>query len=114
MYPMEETFKKEEMTTMTAVMNKLYGEGYKENFIAKEQGLEAQETKKIYLPADVKIANFYRFEGESDPADNSILYAIETSDGIKGMLVDSYGPNSNQKVTKFITEVEEITKKNPV
>src|ERR1051325_713901 len=99
---MEETFKKEEMTTMTDLINKLYATGYKENFVAKEYGLEAPSSKKMYLPNEVKIANFYRFEGESDPADNSILYAIETADGVKGMLVDAYGPNSNQKVTKFV------------
>jgi hypothetical protein len=109
-----ERFKKEEMTTMTGCMNKLTADGYTENFVAKDKGLEAPTTKKIYKPEQVKIDNFYRFEGESDPADNAIVYAIETNDGVKGMLVDSYGgPYANQLVSKFITEVEEISKKEP-
>lgn len=102
------------MTTMVGCMNKLQTDGYTENFIAKEKGIEAPSTKKVYEPCDVKIRNFYRFEGESDPADNTIVYAIETHDGIKGMLVDAYGgPYANRKVSQFITEVEHITKKEP-
>ncbi|MCD6065818.1 MAG: hypothetical protein K0S33_644 [Bacteroidetes bacterium] len=102
------------MTTMVGCMNKLHADGYTENFVAKEKGLEAPTNQKVYGPTEVKIANFYRFEGESDPADNAIVYAIETNDGIKGMLVDSYGgPYANRKISQFITEVEDITKKEP-
>jgi hypothetical protein len=108
-----ETFKKQEMATMVSCMNKLISEGFTENFIAHERGIEAPTKKKLYMPEDVRIVNFYRFEGESDPADNSILYVIETQDGIRGTLVDAYGPYSNPKVSKFISEVEEITKKEP-
>ena len=107
-------FKKENMTTMTGCMNKLQSDGYTENFVANEKGLEAPSTQNFYIPSEVKVDNFYRFEGESDPADNAIVYAIEANDGTKGMLVDSYGgPYGNQMVSKFITEVEEITKKTP-
>ena len=108
-----ENFKKENMTTMTDAMNKLQANGYTENFIAGEKGLEAPSKEKFYIPSEVKIDNFYRFEGESDPADSSIVYAIETNDGTKGMLVDSYGGNASELVSKFITEVEAITKKEP-
>lgn len=108
-----ETYKKEEMTTMTSCINKLQSEGYKENFIAKETGLEAPSSKKIYIPPQVKITNFYRFEGESDPADNAIVYSIETEDGVKGILVDSYGMSANAHISRFVTEVEEIAKKEP-
>ncbi|MBL7920167.1 MAG: hypothetical protein JNJ40_07610 [Bacteroidia bacterium] len=109
-----EPFKKEEMTTMVGCMNKLQSDGYTENFIAKERGLEAPSNKKVYTPEQIKINSFYRFEGESDPADNAIVYAVETNDGIKGMLVDSYGgPYADRKVSQFITEVGDITKKEP-
>ncbi len=109
---MKEPLKKIEMTTMTDCMNKLHADGYTENFVAKEKGLEAPSVKKSYSPSEVKIASFYRFEGESDPADNAIVYAIETNDGIKGMVVDSYGgPYANTKISKFITDVEDIAKK---
>jgi hypothetical protein len=103
-------FKKEEMTTMVSCTANLNAEGYTENFVAKEKGLEAPSNKKIYKPEDVKINSFYRFEGESDPADNSIIYALETNDGVKGLLIDGYGANTNSLVSKFVLEVEEIHK----
>ncbi len=102
---------KEEMTTMTSTTNRLQAEGYTENFVIKEVGLQAPTSGKLYNPDEVKINSFYRFEGESDPADNAIVYAVETNDGIKGILVDSYGAAASQKVSKFITEVEDITKR---
>jgi hypothetical protein len=109
-----EKFKKENMTTMTGIMNKLQSEGYTESFVASEKGIEAPSKQKFYIPSEVKIDNFYRFEGESDPADNAIVYALETNDGLRGTLVDSYGgAYANPQVSKFITEVEEIHKKEP-
>jgi hypothetical protein len=107
-----ESFEKSEMTTLTSRTNSLVKEGFTENFVVKEAGLIAPSTDKLYVPKEVKIVSFYRFEGESDPADNAILYAVETTDGTRGLLVDAYGgPYVNQKVGKFIKEVEEIAKK---
>ena len=37
------------------------------------------------------IDEFYRFEGMSNPSDNSIVYAISSTGGVKGVLVDGYG-----------------------
>ena len=105
------TFEKEEMTTLTSCVNTLTQRGYSENFVAKDKGLEAPSNKKTYSPEEVRIVDFYRFEGESDPADNAILYAVETNDGLKGMLIDSYGAYADQKISKFISQVQEIDKK---
>lgn len=102
---------KEEMTTMTSCVNRLQAEGYTENFIVKAVGMEAPSSGKLYVPEEVKINSFYRFEGESDPADNAIVYAIETKDGLRGILIDSYGAEASQKMSKFISEVEDITKR---
>ena len=106
-----QAFEKSTMTTLSSCVNVLQHEGYKENFVVKEEGLEAPSTGKIYKHDEVTIANFFRFEGESDPADNSILYAIETNDGVKGMLIDAYGESADPGVSVFIRTVENISKK---
>ena len=105
------TKEKTEMKTLVSCMNSLQEKGYKENFVMDEKGLKGMESEKIYQPEDIKITDFYRFEGESDPGDNSILYAIETSDGVKGTLTDAYGPYADARTNKFIRNVEEIMKK---
>ncbi|MBL7933497.1 MAG: hypothetical protein JNL60_16445, partial [Bacteroidia bacterium] len=74
-------------------------------------GIKAPSNSKTYIPTQVLIDNFYRFEGDSDPADNAIVYAVTTEDGIKGILIDSYGATDDPNTARFVSEVEEIHKK---
>ena len=37
------------------------------------------------------VEEFHRFEGMSSTDDNSVVYAISSKDGLKGILVDAYG-----------------------
>jgi hypothetical protein len=103
---MEDIFEKVEMTSLSVCMNKLVQDGYDGNFIVNETGMFVSGQRRIYRPSEVIILNFYRFEGESDPADNSILYVLETNDGIQGLLSDSYGMYSDPNISKFIGEIE--------
>jgi hypothetical protein len=108
---MEQKSTTADMKTLASCTNKLVLDGFTEDFRVVEKGLQSTQTEKIYDPSEVKITNFYRFEGASDPADNSILYAIEAEDGAKGTLVDAYGPYADPLVGKFIEQVEEMAKK---
>ena len=99
------------MGTLISSLNSLVQKGYTEDYKANDVGLKALKTGKVYQPDQVKVVDFYRFEGPSDPADESILYAIETSDGGKGTLVDAFGPSADTKITTFMQKVEEISKK---
>lgn len=54
----------------------------------------------------VKVVEFHRFEGESDPGDMTVLYGIETNDGKKGLLIDAYGPEASRKVGDFVRGME--------
>lgn len=100
-----------DMKTLVSCLNSLVRNGFEEHFKVTDNGLKALRTGKYYGPEKVKVLNYYRFEGDSDPADNSILYAIETKDGLRGTLVDAFGPYADTKVTHFMTEVEKINKK---
>ena len=108
---MEKIVVKEEMKTLASTLNKLVAEGYTEDFKVSAMALLSLKKEQKYLPDEVHVVDFFRFEGESDPADNSILYAIETNDGTKGTLIDAFGPYADAGVTKFMKEVEDITKK---
>jgi hypothetical protein len=108
---MENSSTLEDMKTQVSVLNKLTRDGYTENFSVGEKGLTTATTEKNYSPEEVHVVNFFRFEGASDPADNSIVYAIETNDGLKGTLTDAYGPYAEPTVSKFMKQVEDITKK---
>ena len=102
-----------EMNSLSTCVNKLVRDGYTLNFKVDEKGLVTVEEGKHYKPDQVHIKNFFRFEGDSDPADNSILYAIELNNGEKGTLTDAYGSYNDPLIGKFIEQVEDIEKKTP-
>lgn len=103
----------ETMSTISSRVNQAVIDGYTESFKVEGKGLTGPSTsdEKFYGPSEVKICNFYRFEGYSDPSDNAILYLIETADGRKGTLLDSYGAYADNKLSEYIKAVEEIQKK---
>ena len=103
----------EDLKSMVTCLNILVKKGYDTDFKVNDKGLRSLKTDKIYQPNEVKIINFFRFEGASDPADNSILYAIEAGEE-KGTLVDAFGPYADTKVTNFMQQVEDINKKETV
>ena len=66
-------------------------------------------TNRYYQPQQIDIVSLFRFEGNSDPSDNAIVYVIETSDGLRGTLVAATGTGSNT-VREFMKAVERKTK----
>lgn len=100
-----------EMPTLAQCVNKALKDGYTDSYKVVAKGLTTDTEDRYYNPQDVKIANFYRFEGYSDPMDNCILYLVETSDGRKGQLIDAYGAYADSKVSAFVHDVEDIQKK---
>ena len=98
------------MKSLSSCVNRMKEEGYHEDFQVSAKGLSTFDKSKTYKPDQVRIVNFYRFEGESDPGDNTILYVMETDDGVKGTLVDGYGAYADAEVSKFIVEIEKIQK----
>ncbi len=99
------------MNTLTERVNKAIQNGYVENFKMTPEGLASDKTHITYHPDQVSIIDFYRFEGESDPADSAIMYVIDTNDGLKGTLIDSYGAYADENINKFVAEVHGINKK---
>jgi hypothetical protein len=79
--------------TVSAAVNGLKKRGYTMDFNLEDNCLVCQENK--FNVDDFEIVEFYRFEGESDPADEAVVYAIEGGKGQKGVLVNGYGPTSD-------------------
>lgn len=95
------------MSELDRCMKKLEEKGYTDQFKVEEKYLISIQDENVkYKPNDLECVNFYRFEGISDPDDMSILYAIETSDGRKGTLVDAYGLYSDDATGEFMQEVD--------
>ena len=81
-----------EYNTLTETMEALREEGYTEDFNLKENYIESQSGNFQILHHEFEIDKFFRFEGDTDPADESILYAISSAKyNLKGVLVNAFG-----------------------
>ena len=82
------------MTTLSQVLEKLRIRKQDNEFRVAE-GKFAAPSGKQYLASELKIIKTYRFEGDSDPSDSSIIYLIEANDGLIGYSLDAFGVYSN-------------------
>ncbi len=83
------------LTTLSSVMERLRLKKQDKEFIMSKTGFGTEA--KTYLPSELVIIKTYRFEGNSDPSDSSILYLIEANDGSIGYTIDAYGVYSNHE-----------------
>lgn len=92
--------------TLVEVIEILRERGYTEDFNLLEEGISyRQDGGKIDLN-DLVIDKTYRFSGMNDPDDEAILYAIHNKrDGVKGILVNSYGIYSDEKANAIIRQI---------
>ncbi len=93
---MESTGNIDKMTTLTQVMNRLAERGIHREFRMNENyEMKLENSDKNYQPNELTILKTYRFEGPSSPDDNAVLYVIKDEAGNMGMVIDSYGAESN-------------------
>lgn len=80
------------MTTLTEVINALRVQGYVEDFNLLQNCIQCRDGHFSVFHDEFVIDKFYRFEGDSDPADEAIVYAISCSKyNIRGILVNGAG-----------------------
>ncbi len=75
--------------TLSEAVNDLKKRGFDIDFNLQENCLICQGDK--FDVNDFEITEVYRFEGNTDPSDEAIVYAIESVNGVKGVLVNGYG-----------------------
>jgi hypothetical protein len=79
------------MNTLSQILEKLRLKGKDNELKISDHGKMQSQAGKIYKPEDLTIVKTYRFEGDSDPADNSVLYLVEDQDKTIGYILDAYG-----------------------
>ncbi|MFT3682449.1 MAG: hypothetical protein QM791_19495 [Ferruginibacter sp.] len=96
-----------EMRTLSQVLEKLRLKRQDNEFVMEEDFFTTKNGKH-YNPEDLTIIKTYRFEGESDPSDSSILYVIEATDGMVGYSIDAYGVYTNHDAAydEFVRKIK--------
>ena len=86
-----------DLTTLSSVLERLRVKKQDNEYKFDPKLKAFCSGSKSYRPDELVIIKTYRFEGASDPGDNSILYLIEANDGSTGYTMDAYGVYSNNE-----------------
>ena len=97
----------EEMTTITEVINKLHTDGYTEDFNLQQNCLVCRDGHYTVFHNEFVIDKVYRFEGDSDPADEATVYAISSPKyNIKGVLVNGAGIYTDELTDEMLESLK--------
>ncbi|UKJ07045.1 hypothetical protein [Solitalea lacus] len=65
--------------------------GYNYTFELAGNGIKLIEENLFFTPENFTIKEYYKLEGLKDPKDASLVFAIESNDGLfKGALITAY------------------------
>lgn len=82
----------ESYDTVVAALNGLKARGYTINFNIAFDKLLCSENTVSLNPDEFEITEFHRFEGNSNPADEDVVYAVVSKDGkSKGVFTSAFG-----------------------
>ena len=92
--------------TVSSALNSLKARGYTKDFNIAFDKLICNNTNECLNPHEFEITEVYRFEGESNPSDEAVVYAVESIDGnTKGALVNGYGPSADSMSDDMIKKL---------
>ena len=69
------------METVREALERLDRMGYVDEFRADGDGLRSRATGAIAPPETFRVDEIVRFEGESDPSDESAIFALRSPEG---------------------------------
>jgi hypothetical protein len=78
--------------TVTEALDGLRQRGFTLDFNLEENCLMCNGDR--FNVDDFEIVETYRFEGNTDPSDEAIVYGIESANGLKGVMVTGYGASA--------------------
>ena len=93
-------------STLSEAVNDLQRRGYTDDLMLNGHCVVCDARGVNLDPAEFEIDEFHRFEGNSDPEDQSIVYAISAKDDkVKGILVSAYGPDASSLTQEMVRKL---------
>lgn len=92
--------------TVTEAIKDLKERGYTIDFNIAEDKIISPANNIALHPEEFEIVEVYRFEGESNPDDEDVVYAIESKDKkAKGIISSAYGPYADPASNKILQKL---------
>lgn len=91
-------------STVSEALDELKKKGYDTDFNLEENCIVCHAGR--FNAEEFEIKEVYRYEGNTDPADEATVYAIESSNGIKGVLVTGYGAVTDSMSADLLSKLK--------
>lgn len=91
--------------TLSEAVDDLQKRGYTTDFLIGEEKdcLLCRGNSLELSPEEFVIDEVHRFEGMTDPADESIVFAISSAKhGVKGLVINSFGADFGYRSSKLV------------
>ena len=95
--------------TVSEATQKLMKRGYTTDFklLVENESLTFDGNDKPLSADHFQIDETHRFEGDTDPGDEMIVYAISSQKHqLKGILINAFGPYSDPETYKIVKKLE--------
>ena len=92
--------------TVAEAVADLKKRGYTIDFNLAGDCVHCEKTMVSLRPPEFEITELYRFEGASDPADEAVVFAIESKHGQKGVLVNGYGISADETSVEMVEKLK--------
>jgi DNA gyrase inhibitor GyrI len=92
--------------TVTAALSGLKAKGYTHDFNIAFDRLICSAQENQLNPDEFEIVEVYRFEGDTNPDDEDVVYAVASLDNkIKGTLTSAYGMYADNISTDMLRKL---------
>ena len=92
--------------TVTEALKDLKSRGFSVDFNIAFDKIICADNKICLNPNEFEIVATYRFEGDTNPSDEDVVYAIEGKDGIvKGTMTSAYGTYAESVSTDLLKKL---------
>lgn len=92
--------------TLTAALTGLKAKGYTLDFNIEFDKLVCREGLNQLRPEDFEITEVYRFEGDTNPDDEEVVYAVASLDNkIKGTITSAFGPYADSISAEMLKKI---------
>lgn len=97
----------ETYSNLIEAIDGLKSEGYTLDFNLDENCIICSNKIHKLHTAEFKVDKYYRFDGDTNPEEESIIYAVSSMDNkIKGVLINGFGNMSDDLTNEMIEKLK--------
>ena len=87
-------------------IDSLEKKGYIKKFDIVDESTMKDEEGNTYTPHDLVINEIHRLVSKDNESEKTTIYALSANNGAMGIVIDTYGENSDETIDDFLQKVD--------